>query len=314
MTPHEAAGLFKAAVAAVLAQWTLLTLAVDQGWGGRDSHRKRQQLYEDLVAEFEQSKGPPSSSSSCSSSSSRRSSSNSSGSGSAAAAAAAVAAPIAAVAAPIAAVAVAAFVLGCLCADKKVDADVLADILAERLQTDFCAVVEDNSDLEVAQLLVNLHEQTSRGCSELAQMVQQQQQQRAAAAAQSRCLNEATAGQGEGSPSEASEAEETLESMLRSSGIGSQPIDGVAWLMQSAQASRSMPALRLLCMQLGAPVQGKLPLPPPQQQQRQQPSSKLMRQTDGRRRRAATGGLADAQQQQQQQQQLVLQLVSVSEK
>ncbi|OEH74215.1 hypothetical protein cyc_05210 [Cyclospora cayetanensis] len=47
--------VFKRAVASVLAQWTLLNLAVEQGWGGRESYKKRQLLYEDLVSEFKES-------------------------------------------------------------------------------------------------------------------------------------------------------------------------------------------------------------------------------------------------------------------
>ena len=57
------------------------------------------------------------------------------------------------------------------------------------LPSDADAVAGVSVQLEVAKLLVDLYEQTSRGCFDLANTVQQQQQQRATGAAQSRCAN-----------------------------------------------------------------------------------------------------------------------------
>lgn len=166
--------VFKQAVAAVLAQWTLLTLAVEQGWGGRDSHRKRHELYEDLIAEFDQ--------------------------------------------------------------NKKVDAEELADSLSERLMRDFSVEVEDDSDLEVAKLLVDLYEQTSRGCFALATTVQQQQQQRATCVAQSHCVN-GPADEGIAEMSEGSDEEAALESLMESSGIVSHTPEGIAGRTRSRLAA-----------------------------------------------------------------------------
>lgn len=168
--------VFKKAVAAVLAQWTLLNLAVEQGWGGRESYRKRQQLYEDIITEFRD--------------------------------------------------------------NKKVDADDLACSLSERLSREFSVSVEDDSDLEVAQLLVDLHEQTSRGCFDLAAMVQQQQQQRAAAAAQSRCGN--TPATGDCNMSDCSE--EALETLMSSVDIGGSSEGGIASRTRSRLAAAAAAA------------------------------------------------------------------------
>ncbi|CDJ59715.1 hypothetical protein, conserved [Eimeria maxima] len=113
--------------------------------------------------------------------------------------------------------------------NKKVDADDLACSLSERLSREFSVSVEDDSDLEVAQLLVDLHEQTSRGCFDLAAMVQQQQQQRAAAAAQSDC-----------NMSDCSE--EALETLMSSVDIGGSSEGGIASRTRSRLAAAAAAA------------------------------------------------------------------------
>lgn len=169
----QPAEVFRKAVAAVLAQWTVLTLAVEKGWGGRESHRKRHQLYEDLITELE--------------------------------------------------------------GNTTVTAEDLADCLAERFARDFSVEIEDDSDLEVAKLLVDLREQTYRGCFDLASLVEQQQQ-RAACAAQSRCGN-AVEAEGDDESLENSEAEEALESLMQSSGIVSHAPEGIAGRTRSRLAA-----------------------------------------------------------------------------
>ncbi|CDI80938.1 hypothetical protein, conserved [Eimeria acervulina] len=171
--------VFKEAVAAVLAQWTVLNLAVEQGWGGRESYKKRQQLYEDIITEFSE--------------------------------------------------------------NKKVDADDLACSLSERLSREFSVSVEDDSDLEVAQLLVELHEQTSRGCFDLAAAVQQQQKQRATAAAQSRCGN-VPAAEGDCSMSDSSDEEEALEALMSTVEIGQDAEGGIASRTRSRLAAAAAAA------------------------------------------------------------------------
>ncbi|CDJ64194.1 hypothetical protein, conserved [Eimeria necatrix] len=162
---QEAEPIFREAAAAVLAQWTLLNLAVEQGWGGRDSHRKRQKLYEDLIAEFRE--------------------------------------------------------------NKNVDVEDLACTLSERLASDFSVSVEDDSDLEVAQLLVDLHEQISRGCFDLASVVKQQQSQRATSSAKSQCGN-AREAEADCSMSEGSDAEGEIEDLMSSVEIAPSPNEGIA--------------------------------------------------------------------------------------
>ncbi|CDJ27703.1 uncharacterized protein EMH_0010680 [Eimeria mitis] len=184
--------VFKEAVAAVLAQWTLLNLAVEQGWGGRESYKKRQQLYEDLIAEFRD--------------------------------------------------------------NKRVDAEDLACSLSERLSREFSVSVEDDSDLEVAQLLVELHEQTSRGCFDLAAMVQQQQKQRATAAAQSRCGN-APAAEGDCSMSDGSDEEEALENLMSTVEIAQNSDGGIGTSRLAAEASRTRS--RLAAAAAAAAAQGE---------------------------------------------------------
>ncbi|XP_026191029.1 uncharacterized protein LOC34621608 [Cyclospora cayetanensis] len=156
--------VFKRAVASVLAQWTLLNLAVEQGWGGRESYKKRQLLYEDLVSEFKE--------------------------------------------------------------NKSIDVEDLAEILCERLTRDFSVSVEDDSDLEVAQLLVDLHKETSHGCFDLAMKVEQQQQQHATATARSRCEN-ASSADGECGASECSETHEALETLMASTAIVPSTADNI---------------------------------------------------------------------------------------
>ncbi|CDJ40434.1 hypothetical protein, conserved [Eimeria tenella] len=171
---QEAEPIFREAVSAVLAQWTLLNLAVEQGWGGRDSHRKRQKLYEDLIAEFRE--------------------------------------------------------------NKNVDVEDLACTLSERLASDFSVSVEDDSDLEVAQLLVDLHEQISRGCFDLASVVKQQQNQRATSSAKSQCGN-AREAETDCSMSEGSDAEGELEDLISSVEIAPSPSEGIASQTRSRQTA-----------------------------------------------------------------------------
>jgi hypothetical protein len=44
--------LFTQAVQVVLSQWTVLSLAVDQGWGGPDSRQKAVEMGSAIVSEF----------------------------------------------------------------------------------------------------------------------------------------------------------------------------------------------------------------------------------------------------------------------
>ncbi|CDJ49836.1 hypothetical protein, conserved [Eimeria brunetti] len=191
--------VFREAVASVLAQWTLLNLAVEQGWGGRESYRKRQQLYEDIISEFRD--------------------------------------------------------------NKKVDVEDLACYLSERLSRDFSVNVEDDSDLEVAQLLVDLYEQTSRGCFDLAATVQQQQKQRAAAAARSRCGNE-HAAEGDCSMSDCSDEEEALGNLMSTVDIAQNSEGSIASRTRSRLAAAAAAA---------AAAQGEAQQQ--QQQQQQQPDA-----------------------------------------
>jgi len=55
--------IFDEALEKIFSNWTILALAVDQGWGGRDSRAKRQQLKDEVVARLTEGgrrKRPPS--------------------------------------------------------------------------------------------------------------------------------------------------------------------------------------------------------------------------------------------------------------
>lgn len=52
LSTEQKKGAFEEALLHVLKGWTILTLAVDQGWGGRTSLEKREQLYNDLLQYF----------------------------------------------------------------------------------------------------------------------------------------------------------------------------------------------------------------------------------------------------------------------
>lgn len=49
--------MFEEGAYLILARWTALALAVEQQWGGARSKEKAQQLYDDVIAWFYDSKG-----------------------------------------------------------------------------------------------------------------------------------------------------------------------------------------------------------------------------------------------------------------
>ncbi|XP_041022290.1 pre-rRNA-processing protein TSR2 homolog [Juglans microcarpa x Juglans regia] len=57
LTP-EAMPIFREGVYLVLSRWSALQMAVENEWGGRDSHRKADQLASDIISWFTQSREP----------------------------------------------------------------------------------------------------------------------------------------------------------------------------------------------------------------------------------------------------------------
>ncbi|EPT26604.1 pre-rRNA-processing protein TSR2 [Toxoplasma gondii TgCatPRC2] len=119
MTVLDKDEVFRRAVAAVLAQWTILNLAVEHSWGGRGPQRRRQDLYEWIVNTFSTS---------------------------------------------------------------RVNSTWLAGELSLKLEGMFHVIAEDESDVEVAELLVALHASTRRGDFSLAKEILERHQSCAAAA------------------------------------------------------------------------------------------------------------------------------------
>ncbi|KAG2694971.1 hypothetical protein I3843_08G167700 [Carya illinoinensis] len=54
----EAMPIFREGVYLVLSRWSALRMAVENEWGGRDSHRKADQLASDIISWFTQSREP----------------------------------------------------------------------------------------------------------------------------------------------------------------------------------------------------------------------------------------------------------------
>ncbi|CBZ54684.1 conserved hypothetical protein [Neospora caninum Liverpool] len=119
MTVLDKDELFRKAVAAVLAQWTILNLAVEHSWGGRGPQRRRQDLYEWIISTFSTS---------------------------------------------------------------RVNSTWLAGELSLKLEGMFHVIAEDESDVEVAELLVALHSSTRCGDFSLAKEVLERHQSCSAAA------------------------------------------------------------------------------------------------------------------------------------
>lgn len=53
----EAMPIFREGVYLVLSRWSALRMAVENEWGGRDSHYKADQLASDIISWFTQSRG-----------------------------------------------------------------------------------------------------------------------------------------------------------------------------------------------------------------------------------------------------------------